>query len=349
MALNFKTDRRRRPPVSFLGRREQRRLLVLVMMIGLVVIMMGEASKPENWEWLLGQSQPQPGQRGEIDNRVAPRARPAVDDAIIAEAPKARVALAPSDDWLAGVDPQLLADIEDNTPFRAAEHAAFFHLLNLLNETSEEQIAEAAQPVTYVQLFEQANTYRGELVTLKGIVRWAHEIEAVPNEYGLEYYYQVWLEPDDQPEPVCFYVLDLPLNFPLGQELGEKVTLHGVFFKRWVYRARQDMRITPLLLARTLHWEGTATIAQAEKPAPGASFPVALAIAAALAVLFISFVILRSRAMVSPAVVDASVPKLNQLERAELAPSPEEHLRRLADQRLGSEHGMSAAEPPHGV
>ena len=47
----------RRPIRNYFRRREQWRLFALIMGLGLVVVVMREAAKEENWYWLTGDGQ----------------------------------------------------------------------------------------------------------------------------------------------------------------------------------------------------------------------------------------------------------------------------------------------------
>ncbi|MCO6453906.1 MAG: hypothetical protein J5I93_01210, partial [Pirellulaceae bacterium] len=48
-----RTNPKLRPPPNYFSRGVQTRLLVLVTMFMLVLLLMGEAAKPKNWQWLF--------------------------------------------------------------------------------------------------------------------------------------------------------------------------------------------------------------------------------------------------------------------------------------------------------
>lgn len=197
--------------------------------------------------------------------------------------------------YFPGVHAQYLDAVRDDTVFRAPESDAWFHLLELLESNSLERlVAASGGPVSYLQLDRQPQAYRGRLVTVSGIVRSAKKVAAPENSYGIDRYYQLWLQPlRSDPELIVVYALHLPLDFPVGEELDEPVSATGFFFKRWAYPSRSGILTAPLVLAKTVMW----------RPAPPASAPsssdepvfVAVVAALAIALLFVAWVWRRSR------------------------------------------------------
>ncbi|MBN2476109.1 MAG: hypothetical protein JXB62_15970 [Pirellulales bacterium] len=266
-------------PRNYLSRREQWRLLLLMMSLGLVVILMSEAHKPANWNWLFAQGDAPTGRRAdagadegtEIDNRLPdspPDSTALPPGHILSSAPdradpSAADTPGPSGDTglFPGVEPKYLKSIRDDTTFRYDERHAWFNLLDVLRRTDESALREASLGrVTFAQLFNQPNEYRGELVTIRGTVRRAHPLEAPKNDKQIDRYCQTWVQPaDHQTTPMVVYCLSLPKGFPTGMDVSAKVEVTGFFFKRWAYRAQDGLRTTPVLLARTVHWEDGST------------------------------------------------------------------------------------------
>jgi hypothetical protein len=140
-------------------------------------------------------------------------------------------------------------------------------------------------------LFRQPTAYRGKVIDLVGSIWMAVEKQAPANDQGIERYYQLWLRPEDNgASPIAIYCLKLPENFPLGDKLDEPVRLSGIFFKRWVYSARDTIRLAPLVLAATVDWRPNPLAPQrsvaAAEPIPywmiGATALAALLVVAAL-------------------------------------------------------------------
>ena len=237
--ISFQKDSK---PRSYLAPREQRRLLFLVLAFGLAVILVLEARKPEHWQWIEGKN-------GADAEDVFPEA---------AEGKTLAGKLFP------GVDRELLKSVRDNTRFRDQENAAWFNLLGVLKNSSSAELRRAAVGrVSWLQLHEQSKEYRGELIMVKGTVRRAHRVEAAKNDQGIGDYYQLWLQPDDNPKrPIVIYCLQLPTDFPVGMELAERVRVTGFYFKRWLYKGAKDLETAPVLLAKTIGWDEKPTVAE---------------------------------------------------------------------------------------
>jgi hypothetical protein len=244
---------------NYLGRREQRRLLTIVILLGLVFFLMQQARKPANWHWFVALNNPGAGGQAEPGQAIDTRLQP------LAEAPQepgtiqlpAQKPARPAAEYFAGVKPELLEAVRDDTVFRGAEHEAFFHLLETLHRTDQRTLDAASRgPTAFVQLYQQPDEYRGKLVTIRGAARGVFQYAAARNDYGIEKYYQVWIQPNDNPSlPLVIYVLDLPAGFPIADHMHEEVELTGFFFKRWAYRAQDAIRSAPLLLAKTVNWK----------------------------------------------------------------------------------------------
>ncbi len=252
---------------DYSSRSQPWRLLLLVMTLGLVVLAMIEAARPKRWSWFFrgagggGAMQIDPRQAGgEIDNRLnlhrEPRAGGPQDAGVDTRTGSARRPSAGAR-YSLGVRKDYLRGVEDDTVFRAAEHDAFFHLLELLGRTDPRRLRMASEgPVSFAQLYRRPRQYRGRVVPLQGTARRASRLVAPKNDCGIDGYYQIWLQPADAPTmPMVVYCLELPRGFPLAQDIREPVELVGIFFKRWAYQATDTIRTTPLVLARSLSWQ----------------------------------------------------------------------------------------------
>ncbi len=258
---------RRRAPSVFSSRR---RLLGLVLALGLVVILFGEARKPENWRWFervtsvqrrAPERPPTPEKNEELPGTFTsrPESATATEEGKTSERPQRKTQ--PQSDtpprvWFPGLRAELLKTVRDNRRFLNEEKDAWFHLFELLRETPEKRLRDASiGRVTRLQLFEQPGSYRGDLVETVGTVRRAHRVAATKNELGFEYLHQLWLQSeDDRTGPIVVYCLDLPKDFPLGMEINEPVSLVGFSFKRWAYASRGGLTMAPVLLAKTVRW-----------------------------------------------------------------------------------------------
>ncbi|MDZ7617162.1 MAG: hypothetical protein U1E05_09170 [Patescibacteria group bacterium] len=195
-----------------------------------------------------------------------------------------------------GVNPAFLGTVRDDAFFRAAEYDAWFHLFQILAKTDPAELARASEGrVSFVQLFQQSNDYRGRLVSLKGTVRRAFPLRPPKNDYGIDRYYQLWLFTDDNPSsPVILYCLEIPEDFPTGMTLVEPVEVVGFYFKRLAYEAADTLRTAPTLLARGIQWQPAPATEPVGPPSSGSPWMV-LGVAAAFSAAIVAYVYLKTR------------------------------------------------------
>jgi hypothetical protein len=312
---------------NYLARREQRRLLTLVLAAGLVIVLIQEAARPRRWLWFVGGAPdvPAAGRQAAQPKRPAPeraaneavaanvagqaeaadadtpadraadheakppltRPRPLLPGEFIAEAEAHD--LPRGKKYFPGVEPELFRAVRDDTVFRSSDHVPFYHLLDLLNRTSEAELERAAiGEVSYAQVYTQPKEFRGDLVTMRGTVRRVTARPTSANHFGISQFYQTVLEPEDRSDPVVFYCLELPAGLLPGDRLNVPATITGFFYKRWSY-FRQDKEITtwPLLLAKTVHLLAPPAPAMAARPAANPRLQALAAVAAAVFSVFV--------------------------------------------------------------
>lgn len=283
-------------PRNYLSRGEQRRLLWLVMGLGLVVLLMIEAGKPEHWPWFatLGESEadppaesPTPSQET-IDTRTRPPSSGnRIPGTFHSPAPPPEQAEEDATGrYFPGIKPQYLQWVRDDKLYRPEqENKAWFNLLAVLKNTEQAKLDKASTGRrTFAQLFKQSREYRGELVTIRGIVRRANPWEPMrENEQVVWRTYRVWLFPDDCPSsPMIVYCLELPEGFPTGMEIQQRAEITAFHFKRVVYNARDSFRRAPMLAARTLSWQKPPPPAVVQQPSHGLGTLFAVITVAAL-------------------------------------------------------------------
>ncbi len=176
------------------------------------------------------------------------------------------------------LDGVFLDGVRDNTVFRAAEHDAWFRLLEDLDRRDAEELRESSTGhVGFLQLYRQPKVYRGKLVTVRGQLKLGHHRQSQPNIYGIADYYHLWLVPTGSTSPIKICCLEIPEGFPdvrgieaAGEKpvLAEDAEITGYFFKRWAYRAVDGTRLAPVLLAKIPQWEP-----QADSPALATELP----------------------------------------------------------------------------
>lgn len=249
-------DFRKKPVRNYLQRREQLRLLSLVLALGLVVILMNEVRKPRNWAWfmmLCGEENTSPAESVADPGPLEPTEVAAADSSL--PVPKD-----PTLDGIFELTPEQLETIQDDTVWLREEKEAWFRLLKILRQNDEPVIEDKSEGrVTYTQLCAQSKEYRGQLVTVEGIVRRANRLPAPKNTDGFGW--RFWLFPTDNVNsPIVVYCLDLPEGFPIGMKVEADVEVTGFFFKRWAYNAwdprREKLSLTtaPAMLAKNVRW-----------------------------------------------------------------------------------------------
>lgn len=209
-------------------------------MLVLVFILMNEARKPRNWQWLWG-------------GAIAASASIGEPVATRSESPD-------TDGYLSGIEPADLARVRDNSVFLSSETEVWDRWIQLINGVPQSALKRASiGHVGYVQLFHQTAEYRGRIVTVSGRVMRASYVVAPKNAARVEGYWQCWLFTGDRgASPVVVYALQMPDGFPTGMEINEQVEFTGLVYKRWAYQSGGGIRLAPLLLAKLGAWTPSA-------------------------------------------------------------------------------------------
>lgn len=242
--------RRGAGPRNFLARREQRRIFWLFMPPAMLLML------ALGWIERAWFGRPVPQAPPQVDTRVtAIRGEPPSPDAVMIDVeplpPAAR-----QEEASPAAAASALAQVRDDTVFRAADEDAWFQILTTLRSAEAGPPSRAAaQLVSFVELFGQPGSFRGRLVRFRGTLRRLEKIPAQRNPYGFTEYWQGWIEPEDgPPSPIVVYFLQVPENMPEGLKIAEPVDVVGYFFKRWAYAATDAVRLAPLVLALEPGW-----------------------------------------------------------------------------------------------
>jgi hypothetical protein len=333
--LDFGQNRWSAP--NYLGQSQQRRLLLLMLTVGAVLAAVYYAANPHSWLWLTRLGRPRPDHNhAAIDTRLKPRPP---SDAVVMAAPQA-AAVPNRGERFPGVDAQLLARVRDDTPIGRSELPAMFQLLGLARRSDPRALAEASVGTpALVQLLQQPDVFRGQVVTVRGRVHGVFEFQAEKNEAGVREWFQLWIEPDDdRSSPIVLDCLDLPKAFPRGSNLNEAVEATGFYFKRLAYYLERDksLQLAPLVLAENVEW---APLPAAVQPAGMDWKRLALAVSVALlaAIVLLTFVLPRrrtteaSRFQISGRRPTAGLDQLDELRNLEVSAESSEALRRIAE------------------
>ncbi len=203
---------------------------------------------------------------------------------------------------LEGVDPELLATVEDNTPFRDEETDAWFHLLEIARQADRVALHDASLgEVVYAQLVGQPDFYRGRVVTVLGIVRRIEAIRPAANDLGIDQLYRVLVQPHrDGRLPLTIYCMELPDGWSVDMPTGAPIEFTGFFFKNWVYGHQQGIDLSPVLLAHSF----TPRVQEASEPSTAPPMPIwqLVALAGLLAGAVIALIWVNGREVPQPAI-----------------------------------------------
>jgi hypothetical protein len=142
----------------------------------------------------------------------------------------------------------------------------------------------ARSDVSYLELTNDPEHYRGQILTLSGELRRFNPIPVGENPFGLDRLYEGWLFTDEagHTSPYRIICTTVPEGFPQGNEIRQWVRLTGFFFKRYGYATSHGLHFAPLLLGKKVRWT---------PPLPRQSIETSYApyLAAALAIVGLGF------------------------------------------------------------
>lgn len=188
------------------------------------------------------------------------------------------------------LDPLILDDVIDlSSVGRAEDVIAWWRTWERVGEFNPARDGELAEPVTPIQLRAQPAAFRGELVSISGVLRTARVKPLENSKLDFDHFHELWIQPDGGDDLVCVYSNSAPSEFAkLTQEfknLSEPVTVAGYFFKTRSYRdSKNKARHSPLILAKTFQWDPVVKTTVAKKAAMP-SFSTFMMILGGMAVL----------------------------------------------------------------
>ena len=277
----------------------------------------------------------------QVNNRFSEQVRPALQGVIDGRTPTES-----DEQALLGLQRTLLTltrkRIEDDTIFRPAEREIWFHELARVRDTSSEELLKQSRgQIAYLQLFNQPDDYRGQVITVEGTVKLAYRVQAPENYLGINQYYVFWLHPSGGPtSPIVVYALAAPQGFPpikdkdadaATTKLHEDLQVTGVFFKRWAYLAKDgDATYTaPLLIANVPTWKPAAPLITAADRLPMTVENILLVAGATLALgLIVGLLLYKAATRRGPDYAEPP-PDMTALKGVTLKPTASEALRDL--------------------
>lgn len=265
-----------RPPTRYDTRRDRRRITGLLLALGLAVIAITEASRTRNWEWLTRSGVKPPAGSARNDPSYAPQE--ADDEPLAPGAFRLAREKRKSTDLTDGRqsvgdtkssarDPQsddiriareLLETVQDQSVgIRSGEREAYYAILAKVRDIKP-QLAErfGRHDLTYAELMNDPERHRGELVTVSGEIRRFTPLPAGENDVGIGQLYDGWVFTDEagRKSPYRIICSEKPAAMPEGEELRERVTFTGYFFKRCSYETSHGLHAAPLLLGKSVRW-----------------------------------------------------------------------------------------------
>lgn len=202
-----------------------------------------------------------------------------------------------------GMDYALYDDVRREAHDLKAERECFYQLLNVMKKADFAALMEQTNqkdPYSVVPLFNDPLSMRGKMVALDGTARRAVAVVVqepdIEERFGIKQYYEVAIyTADSQQNPLLFNLLELPKDFPQGENINAHVRIPGTFLTGFFYRRdatsqeqlkgiKPSLQKAPLLIGKSLYHYPEEDVTQSPN-----SWLFAVGITAALAVLIFVF------------------------------------------------------------
>lgn len=156
-----------------------------------------------------------------------------------------------------------MSAVRDNTFFRPEESDAWFAVWAWLADSPPGPPgSRSLEEISYAQLIDQPDIYRGEVITIRGTAHREELLDAPANNLGIEQYHRLVLRPKGgRVWPMVVYSRQLPPDFPRGEDIRADVEVTGVFFKNWSYAWEGGLGLAPVVLASTVGWQPPVVVA----------------------------------------------------------------------------------------
>lgn len=182
------------------------------------------------------------------------------------------------------------------------DFALWYRLFDRLSHVSDDTLRKAAgNGIAAAALARQPHAHRGELFTLVGTARGGKSVRAQSNPLGIERYYVIWVQPDDDRDAlIAVYSLSKPAGFPDLPEQSDlvrfayRVEVPAYFLKKIAYEAKDAISVSPLVLARSFRFEPPQPVAPSEPPSV-AALSVGMGLAAVAGMGLVSYIYLKTR------------------------------------------------------
>ena len=258
---------------------------MLLLMLGVVILLMRQLQQPATVELLGRVFSPPPGKVSDVQPSEEQRN---------ADAPLHDSTAKP----LVNLEDDAWNVVKDNAIFSNAEREAWLRTLEAAKHSSSAELARhSVGDVTYAQLVDQPNVYRGRSVRVRGRVLEESRERPAENALGISEYHRLVLAPFGGGQwPIIVYCLELPAGFPRGRGLKEDLVVDGLFFKTWSYPYDGGMGLAPVLVTSTLQWTAPKVAAVLDEQPPTLTGLMIGGIAAgAAAALFVAWTVFQTR------------------------------------------------------
>ncbi|HEV7278802.1 MAG TPA: hypothetical protein VGN57_01210 [Pirellulaceae bacterium] len=182
------------------------------------------------------------------------------------------------------------------------DFALWYRLFDRLSHVPEEALREAAgDSIAVAALARQPHAHRGELFKLVGTARGGKSVKAPANPLGIERYYVIWVQPDDDRDVlVAVYSLSKPEGFPdLPEQIdlarfAYRVEASVYFLKKIAYESKSTISVSPLVLARSFRFEPPQPEVAAEPPSLTA-LAIGMGLATVVGVGVVAYIYIKTR------------------------------------------------------
>jgi hypothetical protein len=221
------------------------RLPSMIMALLILGLIYSNARDPAMWQWLASDA-------AAADGALATTSPAAAQPEEIVPGPTDQ------DPAEAAEAAELFQVVNDRQPLEQLEMPAYWMLLRWARAQSFQQLqARADAKVSYNQLWEQPDKYRGKPIRLRLHVRQIVEYDAPENSAGIRKLYECWGWTDQSKTfPICTICLELPAGWKIGEQASarEEGVFAGYYLKNMKYGAASDKtRYAPVFLGRMIN------------------------------------------------------------------------------------------------
>jgi hypothetical protein len=164
-------------------------------------------------------------------------------------------------------DPSQLESFVDHA--RSIDPTSYYYLLDRATKADPTPLYNLpAKQVSYAQLLDEPERYRGIPVHLIGRLHRLVDYRAQPNPYDIKRQYEGWLYSTTSGSlPYCLVMAHQPASVPLGENIFEQVEAVGYFLGWWRYQTKEGKRTSaPIIMVTELR--SRADQKSAPPPAP---------------------------------------------------------------------------------